>query len=603
MTSSTMLILIVLTTLLSSVPWVKGELEEFCTLSNGAKNTSYFSDKLDKSISLVASGIGGSGQTAYFKLSNMLMNPGFEQHLDYWSVSEGTANYLAVADTFRGGMYSAKGIEINGWSLGRLYQDVTSKVTTNRKYKISGWIRTQNVIGGGVVIALDYVGSNGWTPTDGYVMEIGYVTGTQDWTYFESAEFTLPSMPADCVAAWFLFDFNAATGIAWFDDVALLEILDWAHYHSYAEITNALFYLNSTYSSVVDLFSIGRSWQDRDIYCIRLTNEKAAYSKPKMLFVGCHHARELISAELPLYFVFYIVENYDVNATIARLLNLSEIYVVVALNVDGFNVVNVNEWQRKSVHPFDEDGDGKFDEDPPDDEDGDGYIEDLIRWTGSEWVFVRWEGIDNDGDGLLNEDWIGGVDINRNYGYQWNATCYSGSPYPWAEDYRGPAPFSETETQAMRDLALQHNFKYAISFHSGTEVIGYPWGYTTNPTPDDDIFREIAANLSALTAHHTDKTADYTLLPACGTIGCTPTEPPSPSRAKSTRTAAHGNTNPDQNQTLGGKRESSNSSILTQAKSKQLFLDGCPCSPTLLTEQLMNLGYLSRTNMQQYKQQ
>ncbi|MEM3697926.1 MAG: M14 family zinc carboxypeptidase, partial [Candidatus Bathyarchaeia archaeon] len=48
------------------------------------------------------------------------------------------------------------------------------------------------------------------------------------------------------------------------------------------------------------------------------------------------------------------------------------------------------------------------------------------------------------------------------------------------------------------DLAMAHNFKYAISFHSGTEVIGFPWGYTTDPTPDDDIFREIASNLSAL---------------------------------------------------------------------------------------------------------
>jgi len=71
-------------------------------------------------------------------------------------------------------------------------------------------------------------------------------------------------------------------------------------------------------------------------------------------------------------------------------------------------------------------------------------------------------------------------------------------PYPLAEDYRGPTPFSEPETQAIRDLAMAQSFKYAISFHSGTESIGYPWGYTYDPTADDDIFREIAANLSTL---------------------------------------------------------------------------------------------------------
>jgi hypothetical protein len=181
------------------------------------------------------------------------------------------------------------------------------------------------------------------------------------------------------------------------------------------------------------------------------------------------------------------------------MLNYSEIYIIPALNVDGFEAVSQNEWQRKNVHPFDEDNDGLLDEDPPDDEDRDGYIEDLFFWDGTNYYFIRWEGIDNDGDGLYNEDWVGGVDLNRNYGYQWDAQCQSGSPYPSAEDYRGPEPFSEPETQAIRDLALSNNFKYAISFHSGTETIGYPWGYTTEPTPDDSIFREIAANLSALT--------------------------------------------------------------------------------------------------------
>jgi hypothetical protein len=274
---------------------------------------------------------------------------------------------------------------------------------------------------------------------------------------------------------------------------------DWKHYHNYTEIVNTLLYLNASYPNIVDVFSIGKSWQNRDIYCIRLTNESNTHPKPKLFFVGYHHAREPISAELPLYFAIEAATKFGTNETITHMLNYSEIYIVPMLNVDAFDAFKQNEWQRKNVHPFDEDNDTLLDEDPPDDANGNGYIEDLIQWNGSQWVFVRWEGKDDDGDGLLNEDWVGGVDLNRNYGYEWNATCYSGSPYTWAEDYRGPAPFSEPETQAIRDLALTHDFKYAISFHSGTEVIGYPWGYTYTPAPDDATFREIAGNLSQLT--------------------------------------------------------------------------------------------------------
>ncbi len=150
-------------------------------------------------------------------------NPGFEQRLNGWSTSSGTATYTADQGNPYSGSYCAKGEESDEGSLGRLYQDVTALVSPGKQYRISGWIKTEAVVGY-VVIALDYVGETGWSPADGYVKEIGYVTGTTGWTYYESEVFTLPPMPADCVAAWFLFDFNAGKGIAWWDDVQLHEI-------------------------------------------------------------------------------------------------------------------------------------------------------------------------------------------------------------------------------------------------------------------------------------------------------------------------------------------------------------------------------------------
>jgi len=270
---------------------------------------------------------------------------------------------------------------------------------------------------------------------------------------------------------------------------------NWSHYHNYSEIVATLLYLNETYPNIVDVFSIGKSWQNRDIYCIRLTNESNTLPKPKVFFVGYHHAREPITAELVLYFTVDAATKFGTNETLTHMLNCSEIYIVPALNVDGFDALERNDWQRKNARPIDEDGDGLFDEDPPDDEDRDGYIEDLFYWDGSTFYFIRWEGLDDDGDGEYNEDWVGGVDLNRNYGYQWQG----GSSDPESEIYKGPAPFSEPETQAIRNLALENNFTYAISFHSGAELILYPWGYTYASPPDETKLSQIAHDLSTIT--------------------------------------------------------------------------------------------------------
>jgi hypothetical protein len=224
---------------------------------------------------------------------------------------------------------------------------------------------------------------------------------------------------------------------------------DWTHYHNYTEVVTALQQLNSSFPTLVDLFSIGRSWNNLDIYCVKLTNENLTHRKPQVLFVGYHHAREPITIEITLYFAIDAANNYSTNATIRNMLDNCEIYIIVALNADGIQARQANEWQRKNVHPFDEDNDTLMDEDPPDDEDGDGYIEDLYYWNGINYHFIRWEGLDDDHDGSYNEDWIGGVDLNRNYGYQWNASTYTGSPNPEDEDYRGPEPFSEPETQEI----------------------------------------------------------------------------------------------------------------------------------------------------------
>ena len=297
--------------------------------------------------------------------------------------------------------------------------------------------------------------------------------------------------PADD-SAYHKIYFMAAPRSAW----NWTTFLDWRHYHDYTEITTILAGLNATYPAIVDVFSIGQSWSNRTIYCTRLTDESGAPSKPHVLFVGYHHAQEPITAELPLYYVVDAAANYGSNATVTTLLNTREIYVVVALNVDGFDAFAANDRHRKNARPVDEDSDGAVDEDPPEDLNGNGLIEMLMNYTGPyDPEFIGYEGVDNDADAVNGEDWPGGVDLNRNYPVSWD----NGVADPASPVYRGPAPFSEPETQALRDLVVAHNFTLALSFHSGLEIIIYPWGCTANPSPDEAKFVDIAQGLSAIT--------------------------------------------------------------------------------------------------------
>ena len=70
-----------------------------------------------------------------------------------------------------------------------------------------------------------------------------------------------------------------------------------------------------------------------------------------------------------------------------------------------------------------------------------------------------------------------GVDINRNYGYQWGYDNQGSSDEKCAEDYRGESAFSEPETQAIQNLFLSNNFTLTVSYHSWGNLYVHPFGY------------------------------------------------------------------------------------------------------------------------------
>lgn len=155
---------------------------------------------------------------------NLLVNFGFENNLSMWVTTGGSASYAPDSTVSYSGLSSAKGTELDRNNLGRLFQDVTGLLVPGEEYTISGWIKTQDVIGGGgATFELSYVDAVGTTPADGHILTLGFVTGTQDWAFFgNTVPFVLPSMPIDTVALHFSLDFSDASGIAWFDSLALI---------------------------------------------------------------------------------------------------------------------------------------------------------------------------------------------------------------------------------------------------------------------------------------------------------------------------------------------------------------------------------------------
>ena len=97
-----------------------------------------------------------------------------------------------------------------------------------------------------------------------------------------------------------------------------------------------------------------------------------------------------------------------------------------------------------------------------------------------------------------NRDGTYGVDLNRNYGYKWGWDNLGSSPNTASETYRGEGPFSEPESQAVRDLFGQNNFQALVSYHNYSQVILYPWGYKEQASDKEDLLFEIGDMMSQL---------------------------------------------------------------------------------------------------------
>ena len=118
------------------------------------------------------------------------------------------------------------------------------------------------------------------------------------------------------------------------------KLPDWkdGEYHDYYATTDFLHDLLVEYPDIVNVFSIGKSVLGKELWCIRITNEKIIGEKLSCLIDGCIHGCEWEAGEACLYLSEYLVTNFDRNETIANILNTTEIYLVPLVNPDGRQV-------------------------------------------------------------------------------------------------------------------------------------------------------------------------------------------------------------------------------------------------------------------------
>lgn len=218
--------------------------------------------------------------------------------------------------------------------------------------------------------------------------------------------------------------------------------------YKYDELWAELDKMHQLYPNLISKYQPIENFQTsegRPIRWLRISdNASQKENEPKVLYNALHHAREVLSLTQLVYYMWYLLENYDKNPEIKQLLDNTELYFVPMVNPDGYV-----------------------------------YNETSAPNGGGLWRKNR----------RINGNGTFGVDLNRNYGYEWAYNDNGSSPNPASETYRGPSAFSEPETQAVKWLCENYDFKLALNYHTYGNLLIYPWGY--NDFLADPKFRDI----------------------------------------------------------------------------------------------------------------
>jgi len=218
-------------------------------------------------------------------------------------------------------------------------------------------------------------------------------------------------------------------------------------FYTYTQVLAKLDTLAAHYPTLISAkqaISATNTIEGRPIYWVRISNNpNITQTKPRVFFNALTHAREPMGMQQQIFFMMWLLENYATNTDIQLLVNNTEMYFVPCVNPDGYH-----------------------------------YNETTNPSGGGMWRKNR----RNNGDGTY------GVDLNRNFTYEWGWDNTGSSPNGTDDTYRGASQGSEAETQNIMAFSSLYNFDLAINFHCYGNDLIYSWNYINAITPDNNTF-------------------------------------------------------------------------------------------------------------------
>lgn len=239
---------------------------------------------------------------------------------------------------------------------------------------------------------------------------------------------------------------------------ARLATNDMGGYKTLSEINDYIDLLIIFYPELVsDKVSIGQTIEGRPTWAVKISdNPNVDEDEIEILYTAAIHAREVITPEVLFYYMDYLLGNYGVDPQVTYLVDNREMWFVPVVNPDGY-------FHNEVIAPS----------------------------GGGLWRKNR----RNNGDGSF------GIDLNRNFGYAWGYDNIGSSPDGSQNTYRGTEPFSEPETQNIRDFIIAHDFVITVYYHSYSNLVLWPWGFVRSVTSDNDIFEQMGDSIAAFNGY------------------------------------------------------------------------------------------------------
>ncbi len=220
-------------------------------------------------------------------------------------------------------------------------------------------------------------------------------------------------------------------------------------YYDYNDVTSALQTYESTYPSIAKRYNLGTTAEGRTIWAMKISDQVTAdQPEPEILFIGLHEAREIMSTEITMDIIDYLLTHYSSSSEVQDWVNTWQIWIIPMLNPDGS----------------------------------------AYCWSDDQYWIKNRHDFGND---------VYGVDLAHNYPFAW-ASCFGSSSDPNSNSYHGTSAGSEPETQAVMELAVHHHFLAVLSYHSFNELVLMPYGCYGQNAPEKNILQNFGNSFGSL---------------------------------------------------------------------------------------------------------